>query len=204
VGSLAVALASLLTDVAKRSDGRGSGGAARARHRGRLDVPDASASGERAGDYLLWVDDHVEVVCNGDAAPGCNEGLRFDGLLAVARAHDGRVEILLAEDVVDVASGRTVVGPDPGFIAEVLQADDPFSGKMVTGRQQDSDGVVEEAQYVDAVARPDGLEVVLEDDRHVERAAAELGERPPRLTRSSMMTSPGCWAPRAMATSAER
>src|SRR5437588_7308461 len=174
---LSVALASLLADLTKRLDGGDGGGAARAGHGGGLNAPDASTPGERAGDYLFWVHDDVEVVCNGDAAAGGNEGLGFDGLVAVARRHDGRVEIVLAEEVVDVAGGRTVVRSDPGLVAEVLEADVLLSGKVVVGRQQDSDRVVEGVQYFDALRRTARFEIVFEDDRDVERAAAELGER---------------------------
>src|SRR5436305_15049247 len=100
-----MALLSLLTDVTKRVDGRGGGGAARTGHGGGLDVPDASTPGERAGDYLSWIDDDVEVICGGDPAAGGNEGLCFDALLAVARGHNGGGEVCVAGGVVDVGWG---------------------------------------------------------------------------------------------------
>jgi hypothetical protein len=122
-------------------------------------------------------DDDGEVVGQGDAPPGGDEGLGLERFVAVPGVQQWRSDPGTGQDEVDAARRRAVVRPDPGVGCEVGDRDPVVCGEPVVDGQDDAQRVVEQGVDHEALGRGRGLEVVLEHDGQVQRTLSQLVER---------------------------
>jgi hypothetical protein len=151
------------SDGAQRVEDRQRRGTALPAHDGCLDVADRGALGQRCHGDLIWADEDVQGVGDGDAAAGGDVGLRLDRLVTVAGRRDPRADVGAAQHVVDEPCGGSVVRADPGVLSELVSPDRGPAGEAVAGGQQDARGVGEQRDELDVLGGRFGLELVLED-----------------------------------------
>jgi hypothetical protein len=123
------------------------------------------------------VDEHVQLVGDGDAVAGGDERLCLDGFVPVSGEHDRRSQVRGRQDVVDEPSRRAVVRPDPGVVGEVAQRDGGGVGQWVGGGEQQPGRVGEQVDDLDVLRWRGRFELVLEHDGDVQLTRCQSGER---------------------------
>jgi hypothetical protein len=137
-------------------------------------VPNKAFTCEGAAQQVVLIDDHGEVMGEGDAAAGRDQGLGLYGFVAVAGKQPRWIEPVPAEDMFGQVGCASVVRPDPRIAGQVGWIDHWGFGKAVDGGQQNLDRVVEQSVNCQSVGDGFRGEVVVEHDGQVEFAAAKL------------------------------
>ena len=96
-------------------------------------MPNKTFTCERATQKVVLIDNHSEVVGEGDAAAGGDQGLGFYWFVAVAGKQPRRIEPVLSEDMFGQVSCASVMCPDPGIAGKVGCIDHRGFGKAVGG-----------------------------------------------------------------------
>jgi hypothetical protein len=102
----------------------------------------------------VLIDNHREVVGEGYAAAGGDQGLGLYGFVAVAGKQPRWIEPVPAEDMFGQVGCASVVRPDPGIAGKVGWIDHWGQGKAVVGRQQNLDRIVEQSLKTTRPRRP--------------------------------------------------
>src|SRR5215218_763031 len=116
------AVAPAAPDLAQRVERRARQRRPLLAHDRGLHPPHRGAACERHDRDLVGRDEDVQIVGDGDAAPGGDERLGLDRLVAVPGEEQGRVDATAARDVVDEARRRAAMRADPGLAGEVADA----------------------------------------------------------------------------------
>jgi hypothetical protein len=95
-------------------------------------APNEAFAGEVTAQEVVLVDDHGAVVGEGDTAAGGDQGLDFDGFVAVAGQPPRRIEPVSDEDVLGQVGCAAVVRPDPGLAGKVGWVDQWGLGHAVS------------------------------------------------------------------------
>ncbi len=131
-------------------------------------MADRGVAGQRPDGDPGRVDEHVELIGEGDAVAGDHVDLGLDRFVAVAGQDQRWAQPGLGQDVVEQSGGRAVVGPDPGLAGQVPEGEHRPVGQRMAGREQDPGGVGEQRHQLDVGGRRVGLEAVLEHEGNVQ------------------------------------